>query len=122
MPSGIYPGNQNWSIERRNKLSLAMMGKHNSPITEFKMGQNEWNKHPLFKNGKWSFREYFFRHKKERKCFYCGYNKKLRELFVHHIDHNRENNNLNNLMLVCRKCHCTVSHPRKFYGNKYIKI
>jgi hypothetical protein len=38
MPKGIYPGNQNWSEERRRQLSLLQKGLHRSPSTEFKKG------------------------------------------------------------------------------------
>ena len=35
-------------------------------------------------------------------CEYCGYDK---HLCVHHIDHNRKNNERSNLKVTCRKCH-----------------
>lgn len=41
---------------------------------------------------------------KGKKCERCGYNK-LEVLQVHHKDRNRENNDLNNLELVCPNCH-----------------
>lgn len=36
------------------------------------------------------------------KCILCG---STEELHVHHVDKNRKNNNLNNLLLVCEGCH-----------------
>ena len=47
-------------------------------------------------------------YKKYRKteCEICGIDKKqVRALTVHHIDHNRENNDPSNLMTLCRDCH-----------------
>lgn len=38
------------------------------------------------------------------KCEKCGY-AKYEILHVHHIDRNRNNNNLENLALVCPNCH-----------------
>jgi endogenous inhibitor of DNA gyrase (YacG/DUF329 family) len=38
-------------------------------------------------------------------CEKCGYNEIPQILGVHHIDENRENNNRNNLMVVCPMCH-----------------
>jgi len=37
-------------------------------------------------------------------CHVCGY-AKLSVLVIHHIDQNRENNSLENLIPVCRNCH-----------------
>src|SRR3990167_10266153 len=34
-------------------------------------------------------------------CEWCGAGEKVE---VHHIDHNRENNNLDNLMWLCQNC------------------
>lgn len=39
------------------------------------------------------------------KCNKCGYNKYVEVLEVHHIDKNRENNNINNLEFLCPTCH-----------------
>ena len=43
---------------------------------------------------------------------------KNRALFVHHIDKNRNNNFLSNLMLVCKSCHLLLHHPqnKRKYG------
>jgi hypothetical protein len=39
------------------------------------------------------------------KCEKCGYNEFVEILGVHHIDGNRDNNDLKNLMVVCPMCH-----------------
>lgn len=41
----------------------------------------------------------------EHKCSVCGWNEDERILEVHHIDANHENNELNNLMILCPICH-----------------
>ncbi len=38
-------------------------------------------------------------------CYHCKYNKYPNVLQVHHLDENRENNNLENLRIVCPTCH-----------------
>jgi hypothetical protein len=38
-------------------------------------------------------------------CNRCGYNKFIQVLVVHHKDHNRENNDLSNLEVLCPTCH-----------------
>jgi 5-methylcytosine-specific restriction endonuclease McrA len=45
----------------------------------------------------------------ENKCVKCGYTKVPEILQVHHIDHNRSNNNLNNLQILCPNCH-SIEH------------
>lgn len=61
-----------------------------------------WPEH--YKDGSWgkyrnkALKEY------EHKCSNCG-NQDLRILDVHHIDHNRNNNAIDNLIILCRNCH-----------------
>lgn len=38
-------------------------------------------------------------------CRKCGYDKIIAVLCVHHIDRDRENNNLDNLEILCPTCH-----------------
>lgn len=39
-------------------------------------------------------------------CERCGYNAYLEILQVHHKDRNRQNNNVENLEVLCPNCHC----------------
>ena len=41
----------------------------------------------------------------EHKCAICGYKEDTRILEVHHIDEDRENNKLSNLIILCPNCH-----------------
>lgn len=43
------------------------------------------------------------------KCEKCG---KTGKLDIHHIDENPNNNNLDNLMCLCRSCHMKIHHPK----------
>lgn len=40
-------------------------------------------------------------------CKLCG---AIKNIHVHHIDGNRKNNDINNLVWLCTKCHYTVAH------------
>ena len=51
-----------------------------------------------------SYRETAFSAKKVE-CENCGYNKHKEVLDVHHIDHDRTNNVINNLKILCPTCH-----------------
>lgn len=57
-----------------------------------------------FGSGESSYREIAFR-SKERKCERCSYNKHPEILEVHHQDRNRENNTIENLLILCPNCH-----------------
>ena len=52
---------------------------------------------------------------KPKECERCGFNKYLSILQVHHKDHNRENNHISNLEVLCPNCHM-IEHIEK-YGN-----
>ena len=67
-------------------------------------------------NSNWSNTHYsarrinnLFLHKD--KCELCG---KTGKLDIHHIDENPNNNNLNNLMCLCRSCHMKIHRNESF--------
>ena len=70
--------------------------------------------HPNWKDTPNQYREKALRNY-EQKCFFCNYNI-VEVLQVHHIDHNRSNNKLDNLVLLCPTCHVEVHK-----GLKHIK-
>jgi len=45
----------------------------------------------------------------EHKCVVCGWDDDDRILEVHHIDENRENNNIENLCILCPTCHRKIT-------------
>lgn len=59
---------------------------------------------PHYGNLKSDYRKLAFQ-KYPAKCNRCGYNKRNDTLIVHHIDHNRQNNKVSNLEILCRNCH-----------------
>jgi hypothetical protein len=61
--------------------------------------------------GRYSYRQKAFL-EKGKECERCGYNKDERALDVHHIDRNRDNNDISNLEVLCCNCHA-IEH-RKF--------
>lgn len=57
----------------------------------------------------------------EHKCFICGWDEDEYILEVHHIDENRDNNELNNLMILCPICHRKISsHRYNIVNNKLV--
>ena len=61
-----------------------------------------------YKTGKFSYRQKALK-SLNRVCARCGYDEYVEILQVHHIDGNRDNNNINNLIILCPNCHalCT---------------
>ena len=52
---------------------------------------------------------------KEPKCEVCGLSEWMNKpipLELHHIDHNRYNNSLDNLQILCPTCHSQISNGR----------
>ncbi len=46
-----------------------------------------------------------------KKCQLCGYDKHKEIIGVHHIDSNRHNNSITNLMVLCPTCH-SIQHMK----------
>lgn len=72
--------------------------------TYFRSGKN----HPNYTTGASSYRSRalaFF----GSKCCECGFDKE-EVLQVHHIDKNRQNNDLSNLIVLCANCHLLKHH------------
>ena len=49
------------------------------------------------------------------KCQECGVHEVecIQKLCVHHVDDNKSNLNVSNLISLCRSCHCKLHNPRK---------
>ena len=65
-----------------------------------------------YDTGEHNYRKHSFA-KYEHKCAVCGWNEDEDVLEVHHIDENRNNNSVNNLIILCPTCH------RKLTTHKY---
>lgn len=79
--------------------------------------------HPNYKNGTgFQYRKDAFA-KYEHRCLACGWNEDERVLEVHHIDENHNNNNIDNLCILCPTCHRKVTLGYyKLENNKLTKI
>lgn len=78
-------------------------------------GGNQWGeKNHQYKNGIGTFSKEAFR-LLPNQCNRCSSNERL---LVHHKDHDRTNNNINNLEILCKRCHqhhhCTRDENGKF--------
>jgi len=68
--------------------------------------------HPNWQSGIDSYRQALIRSGRQRICVSCGINDP-RILTAHHLDHNRENNNLSNLVWLFFNCHFLVHQDTK---------
>lgn len=66
-------------------------------------------KHPNWLGGESSYRDILMRTDRKKICVVCGL-EDTRVLVVHHLDHNRKNNLLKNLVWVCLNCHFIIHH------------
>jgi len=65
-----------------------------------------------WKGGSYSYRDAVFKDK-EKECEECGYDEYPQVIEVHHIDHDRTNNDVTNLKVLCPTCH-RIEHLVKF--------
>lgn len=85
----------------------------------FKWIYNKYDGHPNWKGGHHNYRDKLKKITKIPICHYCG-EKDQRMLVVHHIDKNRKNNSLNNLVWLCHNCHYLI-HNYEQEKNKFTR-
>lgn len=66
-----------------------------------------------WKNGIRVYRQILERSGVTKECIFCKINNP-KVLAVHHLDHNRNNNLVSNLVWLCFNCHFLVHHDKKF--------
>jgi len=64
---------------------------------------------PNWRGGKSSYKNILSRDNVKKACVLCGKDD-LKILSVHHLDQNRYNNNVKNLIWMCHNCHFLVHH------------
>ncbi|HYE12245.1 MAG TPA: HNH endonuclease signature motif containing protein [Patescibacteria group bacterium] len=103
--------NPAWREEVRKKISKnhADVSGKNNPMYG-RIGEEA----PTYIDGRSKYKGRTYRkialaNNKERKCKCCG-ETNLKKLHVHHKDGNRSNNELDNLLFLCSKCHQTKAH------------
>ena len=131
------------SAEFKQKISNAMKGKKKSEeykkkvsetvknkirlgtfYTPCRKGKEHWN----WQGGK-TFEPYglefnenlkeVIRNRDRRKCQICEKTEleERRKLSIHHIDYNKQNNNPNNLISLCERCHLKTNYNRNYWIN-----
>lgn len=80
--------------------------------TFFRSGQNNGNWIPLKEKTKKALSSWIGYRKQfddsKLICKRCGYNEFKSSVQIHHLDHNRLNNNMSNLIPLCANCHFSL--------------
>jgi len=103
------------SEEHKKKISLSLYKRWDSgEFEDIHVGEN----HRFWKGGTKPYpREYyqirsFIKSRDNNTCQICGKNcYRSKHAHVHHIDGDKNNNDQNNLILLCSTCHTKVHHP-----------
>jgi len=111
-----------WSIGKHEAWNKGLKGIHLSPDSEFKPGPEH-----IFWKGGIANTPYPFEFNKDLKLyikgiygFTCQLCRKETKLTVHHIDYDKNNLKLNNLIPLCRSCHGKTNCYRD-YWKVYLK-
>lgn len=78
-------------------------------------------RHPNWVSGEFAYKEILSRQSPHKKCLLCGYKNK-EAIIVHHVDQNRKNNKVENLVWLCRNCHHLVHNYTEPYKRLMRKI
>lgn len=78
----------------------------------------DWE-HPNY-TPKYSYREYVKMYHNPLTCYYCGCTENERKIDVHHLDEDRKNWLLSNLLPVCNVCHTFFHYKR--YKSPFVKV
>lgn len=112
--------------------SMWMSDKSYNPAykVDFKLEKNpNWNGGTSFKQYPIGWNNTFkeqIRYRDEYKCQICGVheNECNCKLNVHHIDYNKDNLDLHNLISLCHSCHSKTNYNRdkwiKFFSNRVV--
>lgn len=113
--------------EVHDKISKSMLGIKRSEETKKRIGDaNRGEKGSNWQGGK-SFEPYgtefnnnlkeIVRNRYERKCFICKKTEleNKERLSVHHINYDKKNNKIDNLISLCKICHLKTNYRRKHW-------
>lgn len=94
--------------KKRNSKRVMLQRKLFNPNIEIGVGSGN-----SFNNKNKPLTQYTYRKIKKEYCELCH---SINNLCVHHIDHNRLNNTLDNLITVCKSCHQKYHIIRDDFG------
>ena len=121
------------SLSKEHKLKISISERKNLPKTIFKKGNipHNFNNYSSFEPYGKQFNNKLKEEIRKRDHYRCQecfrHQTELRtktgksyKLLIHHIDYNKQNNNDNNLISLCRSCHLQTNFSRNDWQN-YLK-
>lgn len=63
----------------------------------------------------------YVRKRQDNKCAFCGQESKRNRLDVHHIDYDKTNSHVRNLIALCRSCHTKTNFNREYWKDKCLR-
>lgn len=120
--------------EIKEKISKALKGRKRSKEQiernrKAQIGLQAGSKNPMWKGGI-SYEPYGVSFNKQLKrvlrsrdrniCNLCGLLCAGRNSVIHHVDYDKKNDNANNLMTLCKRCHGKTNANRNYWSN-YLK-
>lgn len=97
--------------KKRRSLQVMLSRKKKIPETEIGCGSGN-----SYKNKHQPLGIQTYRRAKGTECAWCGSTKSL---LVHHLDENRYNNELSNLVTICKRCHQQHHTVRNMTTGRY---
>jgi hypothetical protein len=111
------------TYKNNTKLASSKSGKYfcsKSCQTKWRNRFFSGNKHANWIQGESTYRKVLIHSDAVQICNRCSRDDK-RVLIVHHIDHNRKNYDVKNLMWLCRNCHFLI-HYDKLEEKKLLRL
>jgi hypothetical protein len=108
--------NKHLSDNHKKNISLGRRGKYTGESNHM------WRDGISFEPYGLEFNEHLkeqIRQRDGRSCQYCGLKENGHKLPVHHIDYNKKNNDSENLITLCVKCHSATLINRELWTNYF---
>jgi hypothetical protein len=137
--------NKEYKEKQRKAISKGLTGRtfsdtHRENLSKSLKGMIPWNlgfgdyikgsRNPMWKGGisikypdefNYQLQE-FVRNRDNNVCQMCFKIQKKHKLSVHHIDENKMNNNINNLVSLCKSCHQRLHASKMLFANSKVEI
>jgi hypothetical protein len=97
------------SLSKTKHSKTGLFFCDNSCRAKWRNPSQSGKNHPNWTGGINAYRHILLRSEQKRTCILCNIDD-IRILSAHHIDHNRQNNELSNLTWLCLNCHYLVHH------------
>lgn len=125
----IWNKNKSWSNEAKVKMSISAKQRWQNPEEVRKISLIRGGTGIPYENTEYGSEfdtqlKEQVRFRDKYKCRICGCSQleNGRQLDIHHIDYDKRNNNLNNLIALCHVCHTKTNYKRQIWKQYFINL